>query len=470
MAKDATKDLTRGDPTRLILTLAISMLVSSLMSFVYNTTDGLMVSRFVSADALGSISAASPIYSLIETLAGAVISSFSIYAGQVFGSGDMKRLKKMMANAVYLTAIFALAVTLIGVLFCRRLVLVMNTPPGFVDLATTYYFIIALSHPIASVTWLCAGMFSATGDSKTPLLISLISGGSNVVFNFLFMGIFDMGIAGAALGTLCAITIGSGLYLLFLFTRVRVLLFGKEDAAPSRDIIKTLLVKGVPLGMVSSVITAGAMILQIAINGHGEDVVTGIATANRVVYFIWMIFQSFESALLYFCAQNLGAGHIDRVRQGVRRTMMMNMGFGAVCAVLSILLGKFIYILFVGNNQAIINVAHEYLIRQVIFFPIMVTLCVWRGTLKGLGSTVPAVICSMIELITRAVLCAFFADNLQVLYFAGPIAWGCTSAFLAVLYPIICKREEKRIAAEAFAKAEAEQADERETSTELQTT
>jgi hypothetical protein len=76
----------------------------------------------------------------------------------------------------------------------------------------------------------------------------------------------------------------------------------------------------------------------------------------------------------------------------------------------------------------------------------------------------------MIELITRAVLCAFFADNLQVLYFAGPIAWGCTSAFLAVLYPIICKREEKRIAAEAFAKAEAEQADKRETSTELQTT
>ncbi len=469
MPRSLTKDLTKGNPTKLIVAFAMSMLISSLMSFVYNTTDSLMVSRFVSADAMGAISAVSPISTLIESLAAAVVSSFSIYAGQVFGSGDFKRLRRIMANSSYLAAVFALSVALVGTLLCRKLVLVMNTPAGFVDMATSYYFVIALSHPVAAVTWLCAGMFSATGDSKTPLLISLISGGSNVVFNFLFMGILKIGIAGAAWGTLCAISLGSVLYLYFLKTRLRVLLFGKEDASPSGEIIKTLLVKGVPLGMVSSVITAGAMILQIAINGHGEDVVTGIATANRLIYFIWKIFQSFEQALLYFCAQNLGARRIDRVRQGVRGTAFLNMGVGAVCALIAVLFGKYVYMLFVGNDTAIINVAHEYLVRQVIFFPIMVTLCIWRGSLKGLGSTVPAVVCGVIELVTRALLCLFFADNLQLLYFAGPIAWGCTSAFLAVLYPLVCKREERRIKEQIRAE-EAAQHDGGEAACEMQIT
>ena len=440
------KDLTRGSPTKLIIMFALSMLASSMMSYVYSTTDSLMVSWYIDPDALGAISAASPASGLIEGFACATVGGFSILAGRIFGAGDLQRLRNMMANVVYLSAAFVGLATLICTVFCRQFVLLMNTPAGFVDMATSYLFILMVAMPIAGVCWVCGSMFRALGDSKTPLMISAICGLSNVVFNALFLGLIRTGIEGAAYGTVCANALGAVLYLIFLKKRMNILLFGKEDAYISVPTMKILLSNGIPLGLLNSVITVGAMILQIAVNGHGEVVVNGIAIGGRVITIFWMFFQTFESSIIYFCAQNLGAGRIDRVRRGVKNTLLINLGIGAVCLVVALLFGKYIYMMFVGDSPEIIAVAEQYVFTQIVFFPLMVTLCVWRGGLKGLGSTVPAVLCGGIELISRMVVSFCFADNLTVLYFAGPLAWIGASIFLAILYPRTLRRREREFA------------------------
>jgi len=450
------KDLTRGSPTKLIIMFALSMLASSMMSYVYGTTDSLMVSRYIDPDALGAISAASPASGLIEGFACSVVCGFAILAGRVFGSGDVKRLKNIMANVVYLSIVFVGAATLICTLFCRPLVLLMNTPEGFVDMATSYLFILMATMPISGICWVCSSMFRALGDSKTPLMISAICGLSNVVFNAFFLGVVGMGIEGAAYGTVCANVLGAVMYLIFLKKRMHILIFGREEAHISFPTMKTLLSNGIPLGLLNGVITVGAIILQVAVNSHGEDVVNGIAVGNRVLSFLWMFFQTFESTIVYFCAQNLGAGRVDRVRRGIRNTLLINFGIGAVCTVLVLFFGKYIYMMFVGDEPAIIGVAEQYLFTQVIFFPLMVTLCIWRGGLNGLGSTVPAVTCGVIELISRMIVSFCFADNLMMLYFAGPLAWIGASVFLAILYPRTLKKREREFEG-AKAKTELEE-------------
>lgn len=440
------KDLTQGNPTKLIIMFALSMLASSMMGYVYGTTDTLMVSWYINPDALGAISAASPASGLIEGFACSVVGGFAILVGRIFGSGDIKRLKNIMANVVYLSILFVGSATLICTVFCRPMVLLMNTPEGFVDMATSYLFILMVAMPISGICWVCGSMFRALGDSKTPLMISAICGLSNVVFNAFFLGVVGMGIEGAAYGTVCANTLGAVLYLIFLKKRMNILLFGKEDAYVSFPTIKTLLSNGIPLGLLNAVVTVGAIILQVAVNSHGEDVVNGIAVGNRVLSFLWMFFQTFESAIIYFCAQNLGAGQIDRVRRGVKNTLLINLGVGAICTALVLFFGKYIYMMFVGDEPAIIGVAEQYLFTQVMFFPLMVTLCIWRGGLNGLGSTVPAVMCGVIELISRMIISFCFADQLVVLYFAGPLAWIGASVFLAILYPRTLKRREHEFA------------------------
>ena len=454
MAKTLTKDLTQGSPTRLIVTFTLSMLLSSMMGYIYGTTDSLMVSHYVDPAALGAISAASPASSLIEGFACATISGFSILAGRIFGSGDEKKLKNVMVHVLFLSAIFVGVATLICTVFCRPLVLLMQTPEGFVDMATNYLFILMCAMPISGISWICGGMFRALGDSKTPLLVGTVSGFSNVAFNALFLGPLGMGIEGAAYGTVCATALGALLYIVFLFTRMRVLLFGREDIFISKRTVKTLLSNGLPLGLLNAVITVGAVILQIAVNSHGENVVTGIALGGRVLSIFWMVFQNFESAIIYFSAQNLGAGRIDRIKRGVRNVLIINLCVGALLTFVGNFFGKYIYMLFVSSDHAafeeIVSYAGLYLLTQTVFFPFMVTLCMWRGGLKGLGSTVPAVLCGVIELILRVVISVFFSKNLIILFFAGPAAWVFASIFLAILYPRVLRRTERRIAAEGI--------------------
>lgn len=443
------KDLTRGNPTRLIISFALSIIASSALGYVYGMTDSLMVGWYVSTDALGAIGAASPFCDMIQGFVASAISGFSLLAGRIFGSGDHQRLRKLMANVIYLGGGMVLVATVICTVFCRSFVSWMNTPAGFVDLATTYLSVIMLGMPISAVSWVCGAMFRALGDSKTPLMISALCGALNVFFNFLFLAVFPMGIVGAAWGTLCASLTGAVLYLICFRRRMQMLHFGREDAGFSMPIVRQLLADGLPLGLLNSVVSIGALILQVAINGHGESVVTGINIGTKLLGIIWMIIQSFESAVVYFCAQNIGAGRADRVRGAVRRVLLICMGVGGICAALSIFFGRHFYVLYVGENEELIRYAATFIFIQVIFFPFMSMLCIWRGGLKGIGNTMPAVMCGVIELICRLAVSFLFSDNLMLLFFAGPAAWVTASIYLGISFPrALRSKEEQRAASE----------------------
>lgn len=437
------KDLTQGNPTRLIIAFAWSILASSILGYVYGMTDSLMVGWYVSTDALGAIGSAAPFSDMIQGFVGSAISGFALLAGRTFGSGDHQRLRKLMANVIYIGGGMVLVATLISTVFCRTFVSWMNTPEGFVDLATSYLSVIMLGMPISAVSWICGAMFRALGDSKTPLMISALCGALNVFFNFLLLAVFPMGIVGAAWGTLCASLTGAILYLICFRRRMQMLHFGRADAGFSMPIVRQLLADGLPLGLLNSVISIGALILQIAINGHGESVVTGINIGTKLLGIVWMIIQSFESAVVYFCAQNIGAGRVDRVRSAVRRVLLVCIGIGGLCAALSIFFGRYFYMLYVGENEELIRYASTFIFIQMIFFPFMATLSIWRGGLKGIGKTMPAVMCGVIELICRLVVSFLFSDQLMLLFFAGPAAWVMASIYLGISFPRVLRSKEK---------------------------
>ncbi len=195
------RDLTKGSPTRLIVSFACTMLLASMMNYIYNFTDSLMVGRFVNAEALGSVSAASPFLMLMNNLSFSILSGVSIIIGQRFGAGDHAGMRKTMANAIYLTVIIVSIATVGSVLLCRPILIAMDTPKELLEMSVTYTTIILLAKPVSAPSWLFSGVFRALGDTKTPVWIALVNGFGNVIFNFIFLVIFRMGIAGAAHGT-----------------------------------------------------------------------------------------------------------------------------------------------------------------------------------------------------------------------------------------------------------------------------
>ena len=436
------RDLTKGRPTGVIASFAATMLLSSMMNYIYNFTDSLMVGWYVSPEALGAVSAVSSLSMVLNNLSTTIVSSFPILGGRFFGAGEHGQLKKMMANATYLTVIIVSVITAISLLILRPMVIWMNTPSELVDMSVAYMSIILLAKPFGAPSWLLGGMCRALGDTKTPLYVSLINGFGNVVFNFLFLVVFPMGIAGAALGTLCSAFTGSLIYLFVFKRRMQLLHFGRNEAHPSLSMMKRLLALGLPIGLESAITSVGSMMLQIAINGNGADAVTGIAVGGKILSFFWLFFSVFESALLNFSSQNIGAGEYLRVKQGIRNTLFVFLGIGAAFALLALTgIDRFVYMAFVKDNASILEISHNYYLTQIIFFPFIAMLFTWRAGLKAFGSTVPTLLCGVAELIARLLVSFFFADNLFMLFFAGPMAWVFSSVLVAILYPIAEKKE-----------------------------
>jgi Na+-driven multidrug efflux pump len=184
------------------------------------------------------------------------------------------------------------------------------------------------------------------------------------------------------------------------------------------------------------------MILQAAINGNGTDAVTGIAVGGKIMSFFWIFFSVFESALLNFCSQNIGAKEYARVKRGIRSTLFVFLGIGAAFALLALTgIDRFVYMAFVGDSESMLEISHNYYLTQIIFFPFIAMLFTWRAGLKAFGSTVPTLLCGVAELIARLLVSFFFADNLFMLFFAGPMAWVFSSVLVSILYPIAEKKE-----------------------------
>lgn len=433
-------NLTEGNPTKKIMSLVFSMLAASLMSYIYNITDSIMVGKFVSPDALGAISASSPLNILLANISAMTISGFCIIAGQVFGMGDERQLRKLSANILYTSGMVIVFITVVSVMVLRPCLELMGTPPAFLEMANEYMMIIVFARIFSLFSGLCSGMMRALGDSKTTLYVSLATGFANVCFNYLFLSVIPLGIAGAAWGTFCSCALGMMIYLYLMVKKMKLLHFGREEAPMNFHLVGKLLARGIPLGLQSSVVSVGAIILQSAVNSHGETVVTGIAVGSKLLTLFWMIFESIETALLYFCAQNLGAGRSDRIRQGTRNVLVIQLGIGLACFLIAVFGGKYVHMCFVGRDEELLSVAGNYLFSQIVFFPFMVTLSTWRGAVKGCGASVPSLCCGVIELVVRIVVSVRFSESLPVLFMAGPVAWICTTVFLGILYPKILKR------------------------------
>ena len=438
-----TRSLTEGNPTKLITSFAFTVLLGSLMNYIYNFTDSLMVGWFVNTNALGAISAVSAPLQVLNNLSTTIISGFSIVAGHLYGAGDHTRLRSMMANAVYLTTGITLLVTIVSLILCRPLIHLVNTPEELCDMAEIYMSIIILAKPFAAPSWLLSSMFRALGDTKIQVSISMVNGFSNVVFNFLFLVVFPMGIAGAAIGTLCAATLGSINYLYFLRKKVKLLHFGKKDAKPSLVMMKRLLGISLPVGMESAVTSTGSVILQTAINGHGTAAITGVAMCGKIMNLFWLVLFAFENSLLCFCAQNFGAGKMERVRRGIKSTLLIFLGVGGAAFVSALFgLDNLMYMAFVGNDAQILSFAHQDFMTNISFFPFISVLFACRTGLKAFGSTLPTLLCGVVELIARLFVSFAFSQNLQMLFFAGPMAWVASSVFVAILFPIVARKKE----------------------------
>ena len=439
--------MTQGSPVRLILTFSLPLLIGNIFQQLYNMVDTMIVGRFVSTQALAGVGSTGAISFLIMGFAMGVTSGFSVVVAQRFGAGDEKGVRNAVAMAAYLCVGLAVVMTLVSTLATRPLLLLMNTPADMYDYAYDYIFTIFAGMAAPIFYNLLAGILRALGDSRTPLYFLILSSLLNVGLDLLFILCFDAGVVGAAVATVISQVVSGLLCLAYMAKRFPILRFRKEDWRVNWRLIGLHLKIGLPMAFQFSITAIGVMAIQGAINNFGSDAAAGYTAASKVEQICTQPMNTFGVTMATYAGQNLGAGRIDRVKQGVWKCAVLSTVVSIAVTLLVFVAGGWFVTLFVGGEEpAVMRYALQYMRTTSVLYFMLGLLYVFRNALQGMGASMVTLLGGGIELVLRTVI-AFVLPPLigfAGICVAGPAAWIGASVPLMIVFLILIPRYERQ--------------------------
>ena len=330
----------------------------------------------------------------------------------------------------------ALVLTVITGIFCRDILAAMDTPADLFADANAYIFVIFMGIPVVFLYNLLACVIRALGDSRTPVYFLALSSGLNIVLDLAFILLCNWGVAGAAIATVTSQTVSALACLLYMVRRFPILHVTREESRPSLDACKALCAMGVPMGLQYSITAIGSIVLQTSVNGLGSLYVTAVATGSKVYQLLACPFDAMGSAMATYCGQNVGAGRLDRLRQGVRACSILGAVYALIAFVAMLFLAPQATMLFLdpaeGGLETLVSLTTRYILTLSAFFFPLALVNILRFSIQGMGFGFFAILAGVLEMIARTVVGHFFVPVMgyPAACFASPAAWICADLFL----------------------------------------
>ena len=454
-----TNDLTRGSPAKQILFFTIPLLIGNLFQQFYSKADTMIVGRTIGVEALAAVGATGSISFLIIGFSQGLTSGFAVITAQRFGAGDMDGVRKSVTSGILLGAGITVILTAVSVPLARPVLELMQTPEDILDDAHAYIAVIFAGIGASVMFNLLSNIIRALGDSRTPLLFLAAACVLNIGLDFVLILWCSMGVAGAAVATVFSQLVSGGLCLLYMFRRFPVLRLQRRDWIPERRMLLNESRVGLPMGFQMSIIAIGAMILQIALNRLGSTAIAGFIAAQKIDQLANQPMMSFGITMATYAAQNYGAGNMRRIRAGVRRCILMSVGFSIVCGGALILAAKPMAGLFVGADQPeVLDYVQTYLLLNASLYFLLALLFIFRYTLQGLGKSLFPTIAGVAELLMRTLAALVLANiwGYAGVCLSNPIAWFGALIPLTTAYVLTIRRlpDTEGLAAPAVPEAE----------------
>ncbi len=448
MAKSVTKDMTSGSPIKLILQFCIPLFFGMLFQQFYNMMDTIIVGKFLGVNALASVGATGSINFMVIGFCMGVCNGFAIPVAQQFGAKDYHALRKYVANSVWLSIAFAGVMTVSVCLLCRQILGWMRTPQDIVDGSYAYIFVIFLGIPATYLYNLLSGIIRSMGDSKSPLVFLVLSSVLNIILDLVLILVFRMGVAGAAWATVVSQAVSGIICLVYMIKRFEILRMSREEWKLERSYVAVLCNMGVPMGLQYSITAIGSVILQAAVNSLGSLAVAAVSTSTKISMFFCCPFDAMGSTMATYAGQNVGAGKLRRVSEGMKSTCVLGLVYAIFACGVLVLFGSEIALLFLDKSETAILGDVQLLLtaNSTFFFPLALVNIV-RFTIQGLGFSRFAVLAGVCEMVARGIVGLGLVPifGYLAICFASPVAWIFADLFLVPAYLYIMKKLNKMI-------------------------
>ena len=443
MAKSEIRDMTTGSPFRLILGFAVPMLMGLLFQQFYSMVDTIIVGKYLGVSALASVGSTSSINFMIIGFCTGVCSGFSIPVAQRFGAGDHHGLRCFVANAGWLSAIFSAVMTVIVCFLCMDILRWMDTPDDIIQGAYDYIFIIFAGIPVTYLYNILAGIIRSLGDSRTPVYFLLLSSVINIFLDLFTILVMGMGVEGAAYATVISQAISGVLCFLYMRSHFPILRMTREERKFNLRMAKILCGIGIPMGLQYSITAIGSVILQTAVNGLGSLYVAAISAGNKLTLFFTCPFEALGATMATWAGQNVGAGKIDRVKEGVKYALLIGCVYAVAAFVILTLFSKYLALLFLDADEvSTIGNVSLFLFGNSLFYIALVFVNVVRFSIQGMGFSTFAILAGVFEMFARtfAGMCLVPIFGYPAACFASPMAWIAADIFLVPAFLHCIKR------------------------------
>ena len=434
-------DLTKGAPLKLMLLFSIPLLIGNIFQQFYNVADIIIVGRTLGMNALAAVGAVSPLFFLIMFIIVGLTNGFSVITGQRFGAKDYDGVRRSVTMSTILSFAFTLIFTLVCAIFMHQILFLMNVPADIYKDAYYYIQIVVLGLFVANFYNLLASIIRALGDSMTPLYCLIIASILNIILALVFILKFHLGVPGSALALILSQGFSGLLCVWYVKRHFPILHLKKQDWIfdwkKDKDFALEHLKVGAPMAVQFAILGLSILIIQSVCNSFGANVIAAFTAALRIEQIATLPMISFGVALASFVAQNFGAGCFSRIRYGVKRASLINVGLSIFMAFIMHFFGGDLVRIFIGSgNEAVVKIAHDYLFISSLFYFFLAQIFIYRNALQGLGRAVIPMLASVGELLMRSFAAVFLAVKIGYfgVFYAGPIAWVAASLVLAIGY------------------------------------
>lgn len=441
------KDMTTGNPGKIILNFTFPIFLGNLFQQFYNMADTIIVGKFVGTKALAAVGSTGTIMFLLLGFVLGMTAGFTVLTAQKFGAGDMKAMRQTVGSAAVLSAVVSIVLTVLSMLFMKPLLQFMHTPSDIFKDAYAYIMVICAGIFAQMLYNLLASILRALGNSKVPLYFLIFSALLNIALDLVMIPGFHLGAPGAAYATVTAQGISGILCLIYIVKKVPILHLEKEDWRPNAHILKLQFGVGFPMALQYSITAIGTMMVQTSLNLFGSTAVAAYTAATKIEMLLTQAYTALGTTMATYCAQNIGAGKVMRIRRGFRAGMVIAAVYSVFAGILIMTVGKYMTYLFLsGDVTEIMESVDIYLKCIGVFFIPLAAVNLFRNGIQGMGYGLLPMTAGIVELISRGVAAVIAAGKKSYVgvCLASPAAWVFAGLFLLAMYYYIMNHDMKK--------------------------
>lgn len=438
-------DMANGPLLGNIWRFSVPLMLSGALQLLYNTVNSAVISKGEGEEALAAVGGTGAITNLIVLLFMGLSVGAGVVVSQACGAGDREKLSKAVHTAVLVSLIGGVITGLVGVVFCRPLLVLMGTPDKVIDLAALYICIYFCGMPAVGLYNFCAAVLRSVGDTKRPMYFLLISGAVHVLLNLLFVLVLHMGVVGSALSTILSQSLSAFLTLHCLMHKEGAERVSLKALRIDKESLQKILVIGIPAGLQSSLYSVSNMVTQSAINSFGELVMAGDAAAINIDGFVGVILSAFSQAAVTFVGQNVGANRWNRVSKVVFTCMGSIFVACTAAGLVLLLLGRTLLTNLFSTDPQVIEAG----LTRLSWIAPTYFLYGWMeslgGGLRGMGKSILPTVTSMIGICGLRSLWVYtvfrMRPQLSTIYMVCPISWATVTVVLLVCFLLIYRKK-----------------------------